>query len=220
MKTVIFDLDGTLADTSVDLIAAANACFERAGFDAALDPVTDAATAFAGGRAMLHLGYERIGGDVSAQVERDYPYLLAWYGENIDTNTVLYPGAVAAVEGLLSAGYAVGICTNKPENLAEDLMSRLGVRDLFASLIGADSLPQRKPDPAPYVAAVERAGGVVSASVLIGDTVTDRETARAAKVPSILVTFGPNGRGVLDLHPEGAIDEYGQLRGEVARLIG
>lgn len=220
MKTVIFDLDGTLADTSVDLIAAANACFVRAGLQAALDPVADAATAFRGGKAMLTLGYERLGGDIEAQVARDYPYLLEWYGENLDANTVLYPGAQAAVEALLAEGYKVGICTNKPEGLAENLMQRLGVRGLFGSLIGADTLTVRKPDPAPFVAAVERAGGAVASSVLIGDTVTDRETSRAAGVPSILVTFGPEGRGVLDLMPEGQIDNYGQLGAEVARLIG
>lgn len=220
MKTVIFDLDGTLADTSVDLIAAANACFARAGHGALLDPVADAATAFRGGRAMLTLGYTRLGGEVSAEVERDYPYLLEWYGENLDANTRLYDGAEAAVEGLLSAGYKVGICTNKPEGLAEELMQRLGVRSLFASLIGADTLPTRKPDPAPYVAAVNGAGGEVASSLLVGDTVTDRDTARAANVPCILVTFGPEGHGVLDMTPEGKIDSYGDLMGETRRLIG
>ena len=65
MKSVIFDLDGTLADTSADLIAAANACFDALGHGAMLDPVTDAPTAFAGGRAMLRLGFSRLGPDWS-----------------------------------------------------------------------------------------------------------------------------------------------------------
>jgi phosphoglycolate phosphatase len=219
MKTVIFDLDGTLADTSRDLICAANACFSRLGHGEVLDPVADAATAFRGGRAMLTLGFERLGQGMEG-VDREYPYLLEWYGENIDTHTVMYPGAVEAVERLRAGGYAVGVCTNKPEGLAETLLTRLGVRRLFASLIGADTLPVRKPDPAPYVAAVERAGGDVARSLLVGDTVTDRETARAAGVPSLLITFGPEGTGVAALEPEGLLHGYDELDAEVARLIG
>ena len=124
------------------------------------------------------------------------------------------------MERLLSDGYAVGICTNKPERLAETLMARLGVRGLFGSLVGADTLPVRKPDPAPYVAAVERAGGAVARSLLVGDTVTDRDTARAAGVPCALITFGPGGRGVAALEPDALLDDYDALAAVVSRLIG
>lgn len=218
-KTVIFDLDGTLADTSRDLIAAANACFARAGHGDVLDPVADAATAFRGGRAMLTLGYGRLGLGED-EVARDIPYLLDWYGAHIDTHTTLYPGARRTVEALGAAGYALGICTNKPEGLAETLLTRLGVRGFFGALIGAGTLPVRKPDPAPYRAAVAAAGGDPARSLLVGDTVTDRETARAAGVPAVLVTFGPEGEGVLKLSPEGHIGHFDELPGVVAALIG
>lgn len=221
MHTVIFDLDGTLADTSGDLIAAANACFRRRGFGDLLDAAKDARTAFRGGRAMLRLGLLRADGALGEdEVEADFPYLLQYYGENIDRFTQPYPGVAAALDRLGGAGYALGICTNKPEGLAETLMARLGLRDRFAALIGADTLPVRKPDPAPYVAAVEGAGGEVSLSLLVGDTETDRATARAAGVPAILVTFGPDGRGVSDLAPEGLLDHYDGIETEVVRLIG
>lgn len=221
MKTVIFDLDGTLADTSRDLIAAANTCFRDMGHDDVLDPVADAATAFRGGRAMLTLGFSRLEvGDVADAIEAQYPRLLQFYGENIDAHTVMYPGAVDAVEGLLAAGYRVGVCTNKPEGLAEELLQRLGVRGLFAALVGADTLPVRKPNPEPYVETVARVGGAVAQSLLIGDTVTDRETARAAGVPCVLVTFGPEGRAVEAMAPEGLLEDYTALSGVVRGLIG
>ncbi|WP_417724179.1 HAD-IA family hydrolase [Salipiger sp.] len=224
MRTVIFDLDGTLADTSGDLIAAANVCFEEMGHAQRLDPVADALTAFHGGRAMLRLGLGRgTGRDGAAadeaQVDRWYPRLLTAYGAAIDVHTRLYPGAIEAVEALRASGHAVGICTNKPAGLAEDLLARLGVRGLFASLIGADSLPVRKPDPAPYVAAVEGAGGTVARSLLVGDTDTDRKTARAAGVPCVLVGFGPEGTAVSRLEPEAMIAHFDALPEVVARLL-
>ena len=220
MKTVVFDLDGTLADTSADLLAAANACFGGLGLGAPLGQ-GDALTAFHGGRAMLRLGFSRLGADWSeADVDAQYPVLLAAYADAICVQTRLYPGAVAAVEGLRDAGYALSICTNKPEGLAEDLTRRLGIRDLFGALVGADTLPVRKPDPAPYVAAVERAGGVVARSMLVGDTDTDRRTARAAGVPVALVTFGPEGAGVARFAPEALLHDYADLAGLAPRLIG
>lgn len=221
MRTVIFDLDGTLADTSGDLIAAANACFEGLGVAPPLDPAADQATAFRGGRAMLRLGFERTQPEdwTEGDVDVQFPLLLDHYGVHIDTYTTLYPGAIDAVEALRDAGMAVGICTNKPEGLAETLMQRLGVRDLFAALIGADTLPVRKPDPRPFLAAVSGAGGQANRSMLVGDTVTDRDTARAAGVPCALVTFGPDGRGVADLAPEALLDHFDQLPALADRLL-
>ncbi|WP_375254919.1 HAD hydrolase-like protein [Yoonia sp.] len=219
-RTVIFDLDGTLADTSGDLIAAANSCFRGLGLGDLLDPANDAATALRGGRAMLRLGFSRVDGFGEIEVDAQYPILLEAYAQDIDTLTVLYPGAMDAVARLLSADYAVGIATNKPEGLAETLMTSLGVRDAFASLIGADTLPVRKPDPAHHFEAVSRAGGDPAKSLLVGDTATDRDTSRNAGVPSVLVTFGPGRDDVLALDPEATIDNYDELDAVVARLIG
>ncbi|MCJ7872461.1 HAD-IA family hydrolase [Marinovum sp. 2_MG-2023] len=220
MRTVIFDLDGTLADTSGDLIAAANACFRDMGAGDVLDPVRDAGTALRGGRAMLTLGLARMGrGDDAAAVAQWYPRLLSEYDRALDHQTVLYPGAIAAIKALLADGFRVGVCTNKPEAMADKLLVSLGVRDLFGSLVGADTLPVRKPDAAPYVAAVERAGGKVAQSVLIGDSDTDRETARAAGVPCVLVTFGPSGEDMAALQPEALLHDYDDLHQIVCGLI-
>jgi phosphoglycolate phosphatase len=220
MRTVVFDLDGTLADTSLDLLAAANACFEALGHGAVLDQ-RDTLTAFHGGRAMLRAGFDRLGlAWTEDDISRQYPRLLAAYAEGIDTHTRLYDGAVEAVEALRRAGYATAICTNKPEGLAVELVRRLGITDLFGALIGADTLPTRKPDPAPYLAAVTRAGGAVAQSMLIGDTETDRKTGLAVGVPVALVTFGPEGQGVARLSPEALLDHYDDLGGVVQRLLG
>lgn len=212
MKTVIFDLDGTLADTSGDLIAAANVCFRQMGAGDMLDPMTDQATALRGGRAMLTLGMARLGrADDTDEIDRYYPVLLEAYGAAIDVHTQIYPGAMDAVEELKRRGYGVGICTNKPEGLAETLLRRLGVRDAFASMIGADTLPVSKPDPEPLFEAARRAGGAPDLCLLVGDSDTDRNTARAAGVPSVLVTFGPAGGDMAALTPEALLQRYVDL---------
>lgn len=221
MKTVIFDLDGTLADTSGDLIAAANHCFRDMGLGDVLDPAKDAGVALRGGRRMLTAGLERTKHtDPEPIIARYYPVLLEAYATDIDRHTRLYDGALDAVRALKASGYGVGICTNKPEGLAETLMTRLGVRDDFDCLVGADTLPVRKPDPEPLFEAARRAGGTPTACCLVGDSDTDRNTAKAAGVPSILVTFGPSGEDMAALEPDALLEDFADLAGIVTTLLG
>lgn len=220
MKTVIFDLDGTLADTSGDLLEAANVCFRQMGHGDVLDPGRDQAIALRGGRMMLTRGLERVGAYSDDLVATYYPVLLEAYGTAIDVHTFLYPGVMEAIDVLKSDGYGVGICTNKPEGLADQLLTGLGIRHSFASLVGADTLPVRKPDPAPLIEAARRAGGDPAHCVLIGDSDTDRNTARAAGVPSVLVTFGPSGDDMAALNPEALLHTFDDLPDVVRRLIG
>ncbi|MEM6579403.1 MAG: HAD-IA family hydrolase [Pseudomonadota bacterium] len=218
--TIVFDLDGTLADTSGDLIAAANACFRGMGAGDLLDAQEDAATALRGGRAMLRLGLTRLdrAGDED-EVARQYPLLLQHYESAIDTHTTLYPGVMEAIARLKSRDMGVSICTNKPEGLARLLMSKLGVLDQFDALVGADTLPTFKPDPAPYIEAVNRAGGDAARSLLVGDSETDHLTARAAGVPSVLVSFWPGQPDIAALQPEAVLDHFDALDDVVTRLL-
>ncbi|MBR9765199.1 MAG: HAD-IIIA family hydrolase [Rhodobacteraceae bacterium] len=218
MRAVVFDLDGTLADTSGDLLAAANACFRAEGHGDVLG-AADAGTALRGGRAMLRAGFERLGiiRD-EEEISRLYPQLLAAYAEDLSTHSRVYPGAMEAVERLKSDGFAVAICTNKPEAHARQLLQDLGVLTEFGALIGADTLSVRKPDPEPLREAARRAGGDPARCCLVGDSVTDRETARAAGVPSILVEFGPAAAQMAALEPEGLLARFDDLPGVVAGL--
>ena len=220
MRTVIFDLDGTLADTSGDLLEAANVCCRGLGHGDVLTTATDRGTAVRGARAMLTQGFERLGQAFDqSDIDAQFPILLEAYGSDISSRTTIYPGAREAVSRLRDAGYKVGICTNKPEGLAEQLMAALDFRDVFHSLVGADTFPVRKPDPLPFIEAVRRAGGDPARSVLVGDTQTDRDTSSNAGAPSILVTFGPGNFDVAALKPEALMDHFDDLDGIVARLI-
>ncbi|MFX0545645.1 HAD-IA family hydrolase [Roseovarius sp. S1116L3] len=219
MRSIIFDLDGTLADTSGDLVAAANHCFRHMGAGDQLS-AADAGTALRGGRAMLTLGLQRMGqAEDAALLDRYYPILLDAYEAEIDTHTVFYPGALDAVAALVAADFKVAVCTNKPEYLARQLLTRMGALDLFGALIGADTLHVRKPDPEPLREAARRAGGDPARALMVGDTITDHDTARAAGVPSVLVTFGPNGADMPALAPDALLDDFADLPGIAARLL-
>jgi phosphoglycolate phosphatase len=219
MRVAVFDLDGTLADTSADLIAAANETFAAAGLGRPLDPWRDRAVAFAGGRAMLREGFTRLGlAWDEVEVTELYPRLVEIYGEALDVETRLFDGVDAALARLIAAGWALGICTNKPERLAARLLDRLGIGGRFAALVGADTLGVRKPDPRHVLETIARAGGVPGRAVLVGDTATDREAARAAGVPCVLVSFGPEG-GAAALAPEALLGHFDELPGLLERLV-
>ncbi len=217
MRLAVFDLDGTLADTSGDLIDAANAALSEAGFGAPLEAGRDRAVAFAGGRALLRAGLERVAGAADERaVEAGYPRLLVQYAARIDAKTRLYPGVEAALDDLTGAGWGLAVCTNKPIALAETLLGRLGLRERLRAVLGADSRPYRKPDPRHLWETIREAQGTPGRSVLVGDTITDRRAAAAAGVPCVLVTFGPEGRGVAALEPEALLDGYADL----GRVLG
>ena len=218
MKTIIFDLDGTLANTSGDLIAAANYCFKDMGYGSLLDPEGDAATALRGGRAMLSLGLSRVDVLDEALIDYYYPLLLSAYDEAIAEQSYLFPSVRVVIQRLYDTGFNLGICTNKPEALAEKLMHALKFRDPFLSLIGADTLSTRKPDPMPFFEAVKRAGGIPQRSCLVGDSITDYNTARAAGVPSILVDFGFATKELAALQPNALITHFDQLEASLLEL--
>ena len=168
---------------------------------------------------MLREGFARIGAADEGEVDRLYPRLLELYGLELAVHTRLYDGVVPALDRLEAAGWGLAICTNKPEGLARALVGALGVAGRFGVLLGADSLPWRKPDPRHLLETIARAGGAPSRAVLVGDTVTDRDAARAAGVPCVLVGFGPDGAGVAGLGPAAVVGHYGELPEVLERLV-
>jgi len=215
---VVFDLDGTLAHTAPDLVAAANAMLATEGLPAM--PVSAAEkTAGFGGRALLRKGYALAGVTLDEDaVERMYPPFLVHYEQHICDESHLYPGVIETLDDLAAEGWALAVCTNKPEGLARLLLERLAVLDRFGALIGADTLPVRKPEPAPLLAAIAEAGGRVEGSVMVGDTDTDLKTARAVGIPCLMTGFGYAPEDVRDLAPDGVFDSYAGFKDLLASV--
>ncbi len=194
MFCAVFDLDGTLADTSGDLLDAANAQFEAEGLGSPLTSA-DRNTALLGGRAMLNAGAKKLGLYDERFAERRYLSLLEHYEANLSRKTVFYPNVIEVLGNLRADGWKTAICTNKPIHLATKLIEELGASHLFDSFIGVNSIPERKPDPKPLLLAIEQAGGTVDKSVLIGDTATDYNAAKNAQCGILLVDFDQTGIG-------------------------
>lgn len=216
---VVFDLDGTLADTALDLVAVLNAILAEEGVrPVRLDQVRDKVGV--GARALLERGFALSGHEVSpARLERLYLEFLARYGRNICVHTRLYPGALEALDRLEALGYRFAVCTTKVENHAVRLLEGLRIAHRFAAITGRDTYPYFKPDPRHLTATILQAGGDPRHAVMVGDSRTDVATARAAGVPVIAVPFGYSDVPVRDLGPDCVIDAFGDLSDGVERLL-
>ncbi len=212
---VAFDLDGTLADTSGDLAAALNHALARIGRPPlGLDAVRSMVGH--GTRALMRKGLAATGAVDETLVERTLPALLDFYAANICRATAPYPGIERALDTLAAQGIRLAICTNKPETLARLLVESLHWAGRFAAVIGGDTLGVAKPDPVPLHAAITRAGG--GRAAYVGDSSTDADTAHAAGIPFIAVTFGFADRPVTELGAAALIDHYDALPAALMRV--
>lgn len=221
MNTIIFDLDGTLADTSADLISAANNVLNERGCGEPLNVDGDKLLAFKGGRALLAEGFKRVKKEIDDQwfTTEGYPSFLRIYEVNLSVHTTLFPDVTSTLDALINGGWRLGVCTNKPERLARLLLTDLGVIDRFGSLIGADTLPTRKPHPEPLLKAISEVGGCPEQSILVGDTDTDVNTARAANVAVVAMALDEEQEGLsLSLGADALLTSYNELPRLAAKL--
>ena len=212
---VAFDLDGTLADTAPDLAAALNHALAALGRpDVAPEEVRHLVGH--GARALLRRGLEASGGAPEELVDAGFPIFIHHYGANICRGTRPYPGIEEALDALRDRGVKLAVCTNKPERLTHRLLEALGWSARFDAVVGGDTLPVRKPDPAPLFEAIARAGG--GRAAFVGDSITDADTAKAAGLPFVAVSFGFLDRPVEQLGADAVIDHFQELLPALSRL--
>lgn len=212
MKTIeagliIFDLDGTLMDSSVDIAWAANRTLERMGY--------------------ASLGVERIkediGWGVKTLLERLMPLeppdrisaaradFLEFYGRHLVVDTYLYPEVEETLRHFSSIAKRMAVVTNKPETLSRRALQETGIAGYFASVVGGDSLPTRKPSPEPIEAVIKAAGARKTDVVMVGDSPMDAEAAKAAGIAVVGVTYGFRGRHELTGF-DMLVDRFGELK--------
>ena len=213
---LIFDLDGTLADTAPDLLGATNAVLVAKGRPM-LDLTSLRHMVGFGARALIAQAMEASGAPVT---DEEMPPLveifLDHYRRHIADGSRLFPGVVETLDQLKAGGAALGVLTNKPQELTDPLMPLLGLGDTFTAVYGAGRKPYTKPDPRIFHDVLAELGG--GRGVMIGDSITDLNTARAADAPCILVSYGFTPVPAKDLGADAVIDDFAQLPGALKGL--
>jgi phosphoglycolate phosphatase len=217
---VVFDLDGTLVDTAPDLAATLNVILAREG----LPPVDyEAARNMVGGgaRVMLERGLAAAGRDLSTTavdaLTRDF---IEHYAAHIADTSQPFPGVEAALDTLTERGYRLAVCTNKLEWLSLRLLDALGLSKRFSAICGADTFGISKPNPEILRRTIGRAAATDDGAVMVGDSLTDIATARAAGIPVIAVDFGYTDTPVSALAPDRIISRFADLPDAVHALVG
>lgn len=217
-SAVVFDLDGTLVDTAPDLCRALNHVLTHEG-RAHVAPDDLRHMVGHGARVLMTKGMAATGAPATdADLDRLLPVFLDYYGTHIADESKPFDGVNALLEVLGARGVAMGVCTNKPEGLARDLLDALGLSRHFGAILGGDSLPVRKPDPAPLLKTLELMATPPAGAVMVGDSRTDVDTARAAGIPVICVSFGFTDVPVATLKPDAIIDHFNEFDRALAEI--
>ena len=209
--TIVYDLDGTLADTAEDLVATLNWLLAREG-RAPLKVENAGSLVGAGARALIARGFAASGRSLEPEkLEALFVDYLSYYSAHIMERSRLYPGVDKALAAFERAGWRQAVCTNKTESLAKLLITKLGIAGRFAFVCGQDTFGIGKPDAKPLLATIAASGGARERAIMVGDSDTDIKTARAANVPVIAVDFGYADVPVEELGPDRVVSHFDEL---------
>jgi phosphoglycolate phosphatase len=212
-EMILIDVDGTLVDSVPDLAYCVDAMMRQLG----RAPHGEQRV-----RDWVGNGVERLvrralvgaldGEPDEADFQRAYPIFLALYADNTSKRSVLYPGIREGIRRLREAGYRLGCVTNKAAQFTEPLLRDLGIYDDFSIVISGDTLPTKKPDPAPLLHAAEFFGCRPQDALMVGDSVSDVKAARAAGFQIVCMSYGYNhGVDIREAVPDAVIDSLVEL---------
>ncbi|MCF6320468.1 MAG: HAD-IA family hydrolase [Rhizobiaceae bacterium] len=209
--TIVFDLDGTLADTMLDLVPVLNRTIAIQG----LKPVTAEQVGHVSGKGikpMIKLAYTLNKKSISAQmVDELFDIYLKDYTNNIAVNTRFFEGVENCLKIFTDDNWILAVCTNKPVKLADKLLRELGAHQMFSAVPGFDSFDYCKPDARHLIKTIELAGGSASNAIMVGDSQNDILTAQNASIPVVAVDFGYSEHPVATYNPDQIISNFDQL---------
>jgi phosphoglycolate phosphatase len=208
MELIIFDLDGTLIDSRLDIAHSVNAMRRHMG----LGPLEFATVYQYVGNGAPELIRRSLGGRApETEVQRGVEFFLEHYGAHSLDYTQLYPGVKESLERLRQAGKKMAVLTNKPTVATVKILDGLGASEYFFQVYGGDSLPFKKPNPVGIEKLREETGAHRTATVMVGDSGVDVQTARNAQVPCCGVTYGFQPETLADPAPDVTLDRMEQV---------
>jgi phosphoglycolate phosphatase len=212
---VLFDLDGTLVETRNDISTAVNLALDGRGLPGlSVERVTrhvGNGARFLAARCLEEAG---VGSPTPDEIESLYLAFHTHYLAHLLDTTFVYPGVPGVCEGIARSGGRMAIVTNKPIEAAKRIVIGLGLSSYFPVVLGGDSLPQRKPDPAPLLRAIASLGSDTEHALMVGDSQVDIDAARAAGVPVAAVAWGFTPKGALESASPDLVAEDAAALGE------
>ncbi|MBT8121960.1 MAG: phosphoglycolate phosphatase [Gammaproteobacteria bacterium] len=212
-EMILIDVDGTLVDSVPDLAFCVDSMMAQLG----RAPRGEALVRDWVGNGVERLVRRALTGQLQgepdeADFERAYPIFLSLYAENTSKRSLLYPGVREGIDLLKAAGYPLGCVTNKAAQFTEPLLRDLDLYDDFSIIISGDTLPEKKPDPAPLLHAAEFFGCDPASALMIGDSVSDVAAARAAGFQIVCMSYGYNhGVDIREAGPDAVIDSLDEI---------
>lgn len=208
MNLLIFDLDGTLIDSKLDLAHAVNAARAHMGLGDLPHPLVFSYV----GNGAPTLIRRALGPEAGeAQVQEALEFFLEYYRDHMLDYTTLYPGVADTLDALLQSGKRMAVLTNKPVRISKAIISGLGLERHFFQIYGGNSFEQKKPHPIGIETLLSEAGMGAGHALMIGDSAVDIQTARNAGIKSCGVTYGFQPETLAAEPPDFLIDRFEDL---------
>ncbi|MDC0364958.1 HAD-IA family hydrolase [Candidatus Pelagibacter sp.] len=211
--TILFDLDGTLVDTAPDLMLAHNHVMKKFGYPT--KSTEDIRNLVGKGAGAL------IGRSIWGQAKKEFSKVLdrkikdemvkefvSFYGKNIINESTLINGVKEFLKWCKQQNILMAVCTNKQEHLSNDLLKKIGIYDFFDYVAGSDTFDYCKPDPRHLTSVVEILDGDVKKTIMIGDSETDANAAKAAEIPVILLENGYTEKNTTEIYHNHLIKDF------------
>ena len=211
--TILFDLDGTLVDTAPDLMLAHNHVMRKFGYPT--KSTEDIRNLVGKGAGAL------IGRSIWGQAKKEFSKVLdekikdemvkefvKFYGKNIVNESTLINGVKEFLKWCKEENISMAVCTNKQEYLSNDLLKKIGIYDFFEYVAGSDTFDYCKPDPRHLTNVVEILDGDIKKTIMIGDSETDANAAKAAEIPVILLENGYTEKNTTEIYHNHLIKDY------------
>ncbi len=210
--TILFDLDGTLVDTAPDLMHAHNHVMKKFGYPS--KSLADLKSSVGKGAGAM------IGRSIWSQAKKELTTInekiknkmtdefISYYGNNILNESKLLNGVEDFLEWCKKETISMGVCTNKTEHLAVDLLKKIGIHDYFEFIAGYNTFEYCKPDPRHLTTIIEILDGEKNKSIMIGDSETDANAAKAAEIPMILLEDGYTEKNIDEIYHNHLIKDF------------
>lgn len=208
MDLLIFDLDGTLVDSRLDLANAVNAVRQHLGMTVLSN---ERVYSYVGNGAAVLVRRALGEQATAAELEKALAFFMEYYGAHLLDYTTLYPGVRESLDRFREAGKRMAVLTNKPTAMSREILEGLGVGDRFFRIFGGDSFEQKKPHPIGVEALMQEAGIDRAGTIMVGDSSVDVATARNAGIACCGVTYGFQPESLAEPAPDLLVDGMEQF---------